>query len=42
MRRNVALLVRDYRIDPDTVEAMTLSRMFGYCKLFNDLEKERP
>jgi hypothetical protein len=37
----IALLVFDFRMDPDTVERMTLSRLTTYIDLKLALDKER-
>jgi hypothetical protein len=39
--RKIALLVFDYSLDPNTVEAMTVSRLNTYFQLAVDLHKDR-
>ena len=34
-------MVFDFKMDPDTIEAMTLSRLLTWITLGNDLFKER-
>lgn len=41
MKRASAILVFDYGLDPDTVEAFSLSRLYTWIMAGNDLFKDR-
>jgi hypothetical protein len=35
------IMVFDYHLDPDTVEVMTVSRLYKYLGMVSDLNKDR-
>lgn len=41
MTRAIGILVLEYGLSPDTVEAFPVSRLLKYIKLAADLNKER-